>query len=72
MLVLYCIKNQAKNYSLGNFLLVREQHMKKKMVLIGGLYKVQKRAIMLLDQDFYKHLGMIKSSEVGTWVKNGK
>lgn len=46
--------------------------MKKKMVLIGGLYKVQKRAIMLLDQDFYKHLGMIKSSEVGTWVKNSK
>ncbi len=31
-----------------------------------------KRAIVLSDQDFYKRLGMIKSSEVGTWVKNSK
>ena len=46
--------------------------MKKRMVLIGGLYKVQKGQSCFLDQDFYKHLGMIKSSEVGTWVKNSK
>lgn len=39
MLVLYCIKNQAKNFSLDNFLFVRKLHMKKKMVVIGGLYK---------------------------------
>lgn len=31
-----------------------------------------KRAIVLSDQEFYKRLGMTKSSEVGTWVKNGK
>ena len=31
-----------------------------------------KRAIVLSDQDFYKRLGMIKSSEVGTWVRNSK
>ncbi|RKI44047.1 hypothetical protein D7V86_14920 [bacterium D16-51] len=31
-----------------------------------------KRAIVLSDQDFYKCLGMIKSSEVGTWVRNSK
>lgn len=31
-----------------------------------------KRAIVLSDRDFYKRLGMIKSSEVGTWVKNNK
>ena len=31
-----------------------------------------KRAIVLSDQDFYKHLGMTKSSEVGTWVKSSK
>ena len=31
-----------------------------------------KRAIVLLDQDFYKRLGMTKSSKVGTWVKNSK
>ncbi len=29
-----------------------------------------KRAIVLSDQEFYKRLGMTKSSEVGTWVKN--
>lgn len=29
-----------------------------------------KRAIVLSDQEFYKRLGMKKSSEVGTWVKN--
>ena len=29
-----------------------------------------KRAIVLSDQEFYIHLGMTKSSEVGTWVKN--
>lgn len=28
-----------------------------------------KRAIVLSDQDFYLHIGMTKSSEVGTWVK---
>lgn len=31
-----------------------------------------KRAIVLSDQEFYKRLGMIKSSEVGTWVKTSK
>lgn len=31
-----------------------------------------KRAIVLSDQEFYLHLGMIKSSEVSTWVKNSK
>lgn len=31
-----------------------------------------KRAIVLSDQEFYKRIGMTKSSEVGTWVKNGK
>lgn len=31
-----------------------------------------KRAIVLSDQDFYLHIGMRKSSEVATWVKNGK
>lgn len=29
-----------------------------------------KRAIVLSDQEFYIHLGMTKSSEVSTWVKN--
>ncbi len=29
-----------------------------------------KRAIVLSDQAFYMHLGMTKSSEVGTWVKS--
>lgn len=31
-----------------------------------------KRAIVLSDQEFYIHLGMTKSSEVSTWVKNRK
>ena len=31
-----------------------------------------KRAIVLSDQEFYIHLGMTKSSEVSTWVKNSK
>lgn len=31
-----------------------------------------KRAIVLSNQEFYKRLGMTKSSEVGTWVKNSK
>ena len=31
-----------------------------------------KRAIVLSDQEFYKRLGMTKSSEVATWVKNSK
>lgn len=31
-----------------------------------------KRAIVLSDQEFYKHLGMTKSSEVTTWIKNDK
>ncbi|MBD5384199.1 MAG: GNAT family N-acetyltransferase [Ruminococcaceae bacterium] len=31
-----------------------------------------KRAIVLSDQEFYKRLGMTKSSEVGTWIKNHK
>jgi predicted N-acetyltransferase YhbS len=31
-----------------------------------------KRAIVLSDQDFYKHIGMKKSSEVETWIKDGK
>lgn len=29
-----------------------------------------RRAIVLSDQDFYLHIGMRKSSEVSTWVKN--
>lgn len=28
-----------------------------------------KRAIVLSSQKFYTHIGMTKSSEVGTWVK---
>lgn len=31
-----------------------------------------KRAIVLSDQEFYIHLGMTKSSEVSTWVKDRK
>ncbi|MBD5452230.1 MAG: GNAT family N-acetyltransferase [Lachnospiraceae bacterium] len=31
-----------------------------------------KRAIVLSNQEFYRHLGMTKSSEVSTWVKNSK
>lgn len=31
-----------------------------------------KRAIVLSDQEFYIHLGMTKSSEVSTWVRNSK
>ena len=31
-----------------------------------------KRAIVLSDQEFYKRIGMTKSSEVATWGKNGK
>ncbi len=31
-----------------------------------------KRAIVLSDQEFYIHLGMTKSSEVGTWIKEKK
>lgn len=34
--------------------------------------KGAKRAIVLSNQEFYIHLGMTKSSEVGTWVKNSK
>lgn len=34
--------------------------------------KGAKRAIVLSDQEFYIRLGMTKSSEVGTWVKNNK
>ena len=31
-----------------------------------------KRAIVLSDQKFYIHLGMTRSSEIGTWVKNSR
>lgn len=31
-----------------------------------------KRALVLSDQEFYKRIGMTKSSEVGAWVKNDK
>lgn len=31
-----------------------------------------KRAIVISDQEFYKRLGMVKSSEVCTWVKGGQ
>ncbi len=31
-----------------------------------------KRAIVLSDQEFYLHIGMEKSSEVATWIKNDK
>lgn len=31
-----------------------------------------KRAIVLSDQEFYLHIGMTKSSQVATWVKNDK
>lgn len=34
--------------------------------------KGAKRAIVLSDQEFYLRLGMTKSSEVGTWIKNSK